>query len=459
GESFLDIFIAKIQGDGSISNAIPYNVIEESRFHQATPYYSSNLNRLFYIRSNEKNGRLTFDDRGKNALALGASDFQNRFTFLMRDLSTSFYYPFFDDNTQKLFFAAEFDDSYGGTDIYFVYTNNGQIMSAPVNLGPKINSPANEISPFIFENSLYFASDIFYGHGGMDIYKSDMGVDDYFSIPINLGPSINTRSDEFSLIIRPAEEGLIGYFSSNREGGKGKDDIYGFRVAKKPGPKSLILKGQVVNANTEFGISEVTITVKDNAGKVLKEIITNAQGDYQIEIPWQKGISVSCTKPKYSLFDRRFSEAGLEAVKDNNVNIELVYLDDIVMEREEQTVIRLKKFWFDKGKSNITQDIEVELNKVVETISQFPNLQLRIEAHTDSRGSETSNNRLSQQRADAIKGYLQARGVSDSNISESIGYGEDRILNNCTDGVYCLDILHKRNERHLIVILNYNSLY
>ncbi|NND16819.1 MAG: OmpA family protein, partial [Eudoraea sp.] len=173
GESFLDLFIGKVQADGSVTNAVPYSVVEDFRFHQATPYYASSLNKLFYIRSNEKNGRLAFDDNGKNALALGASDFQDQFTFLMRDLSTSFYYPFFDEDTEKLFFVAEFDDSFGGTDIYFVYTNNGQIMSAPVNLGPKINSPANEISPFIIDSSLYFASDVFYGYGGMDIYKSD----------------------------------------------------------------------------------------------------------------------------------------------------------------------------------------------------------------------------------------------------------------------------------------------
>ena len=459
GESYLDIFMAKIQADGSLTNVAPYNVIEESRFHQATPFYSASLNKLFYIRSNEKNGRLSFDDNGKNALALGVSDFQNKFTFLMRDLSTSFYYPFFDESTQKLYFAAEFDDSYGGTDLYFVYTNNGQIMSAPVNLGPKINSPANEISPFIFENSLYYASDVFYGYGGMDIYKSDIGDDDFYSTPINLGPSINSPKDEFGLIIRPDGEGLMGYFSSNREGGLGKDDLYGFRVKKKPGPKTLIFKGQVVKANTEFGISDVTLTIKDETGKVIKEIITNAQGDYQIEIPWQEGISVTCAKPKYSLFNRRFSEQGLTAIKDNDVNIELVYLDDIVMEREDQKVLRLKKFWFDRGQSNVTPDIEIELNKVVEAVSQFPNMQLRIEAHTDSRGSNAANSKLSQQRADAIKGYLRARGVPASSILNSTGYGEERILNNCTNGVYCLDILHKKNERHLIVIQNYDVLF
>ncbi len=86
-------------------------------------------------------------------------------------------------------------------------------------------------------------------------------------------------------------------------------------------------------------------------------------------------------------------------------------------------------------------------------------MQLRIEAHTDSRGSKSSNFRLSQSRADAIKAYLQQEGVAPSNILYTMGFGEDKIINNCTDGVFCLEMLHKQNERHLIVILNYNQLF
>ena len=112
---------------------------------------------------------------------------------------------------------ANFEEGYGGTDIYYVNTNNGQIMSSPVNLGPRINSPGNEIAPYIFNNSLYFSSDVFYGLGGMDIYKSNIMDVDKFSIPINLGRGINTTSDDFGFIIRNGASGdFEGYFSSKR---------------------------------------------------------------------------------------------------------------------------------------------------------------------------------------------------------------------------------------------------
>ena len=460
GESYLDIFVGKVQGSGDVTSAVPYTVIEDSRFHQATPYYSSALNKLFYIRSNERNGRLSFDQNGKNTLAMGVSDFQNRFNFLMRDLSTSFYYPFFDEATEKLYFAAEFEDSFGGTDIYYVHTNNGQIMSAPVNLGPKVNTPGNEISPFIYENSLYFASDIFYGLGGMDLYKSEMGPGDFFSIPINLGGSINTIKDEFGFIVQEwDEEGLMGYFSSNRSEGLGKDDIYGFKVKKAPKPKTLLLKGHVVTLNTDDGIPEAVVRIQGANEEILKEVVSDETGAYQIEVPWQEQITLICEKTRYSIFRKKFDVSSLEAIGQSDINIGIIQLDDIVEEKEGQTVLKLKKFWFDKGKSKLTAEIEAELDKVVEAILMFPNLQLRIEAHTDSRGGSSTNFRLSQQRADVIKSYLEVNGVPSSNILYTIGYGEEKILNNCTNGVYCLDVLHKRNERHLIVVLNYNFLF
>ena len=167
------------------------------------------------------------------------------FSMVLRDLSTSFYYPFYDAETGKLFFAANFEEGYGGTDIYFIYTNNGQVMSAPINLGPRINSPGNEIAPYIFENSLYFSSDIFYGLGGMDIYRSNIEDGDNFSIPVNLGPTVNSPKDDFGFIMRNDGDGLLGYFSSNRDGGKGKDDIYGFKVAQKPGLQTISLRGTI----------------------------------------------------------------------------------------------------------------------------------------------------------------------------------------------------------------------
>lgn len=459
-EGFLDIFVGKIDREGQIINPNPYTSIPKTKFHAATPFYSKQLNAVFYVLSNAIKGKLSFDENGKNALALGISEINGGFNYLLRDLSTSFYYPFYDETNSKLYFAANFEDSLGGTDIYFVYTNNGQIMSSPINLGPRINSPANEISPYVFENSLYYSSDIFYGFGGMDIYKSEIGADDFYSIPINLGKVVNSEKDEFGFIIKNNnQDGLTGYFSSNRGGGKGNDDIYGFYVDKKPGLKTLIIRGELSDENSTLGIPGVWVKLIDEQGEVIKETYSEDDGTYRLEVPWRTKVKIEVSKARYSGFYKEYDEAALEKFQTNNLDLALIKLDGLVQEKEGQTVVKMNKFFFARGSSKMSPAIATELDKAVAAVQYFPELQLRVEAHTDSRGGSATNFRLSQNRANTIKKYLIDKGVPESNILYTIGYGEDKITNNCTNGVYCLELLHKQNERHLIVVLNYNLLY
>jgi outer membrane protein OmpA-like peptidoglycan-associated protein len=460
GEAYLDIFIGRAGSNGDILNAQPYTGIPETEFHEATPSYSESLDKLFYIRSNTEGGRLTFDANGKNSLTLGVVNNEENFVYLLRDPGTSFYYPFYDEKNERLYFAANFDDGYGGTDLYYVHTNNGLIMSAPVNLGPRINTPGNEISPFIFENSLYYSSDIFYGLGGMDIYKSEIEQDGTYSIPVNLGKGINSEDDDFSLIIRNNDSGgLLGYYASNRPGGKGGDDIYGFEVAEKPGLKTLVFRGKALDANSGQGIAKVAVALNTMDGSLIKEVYTDEDGSYRIEIPLRDSLRLKATKSRYSRYSEVYGPVQLDSLKGGTKDIDLTLLDDLVRETEDQTVIKMDKFYFNKNKADITPEIATELDKVVRAVALFPDLQLRIESHTDSRGGSATNFRLSQNRADAIRDYLLGQGVPSSNILYSIGFGEDKIINNCTNGVYCLDILHKQNERQLIVVLNYDLLY
>jgi outer membrane protein OmpA-like peptidoglycan-associated protein len=459
GESFLDIYVARINPDGNIASANAFTKIPESKFHKATPYYSEELNKLFYILSNTDQGQLRFDDNGKNSLAIGMADSNGNLNFLLKDLSISFYYPFYDAKSSRLYFAASFDDSYGGTDIYYVYTNNGQIMSEPTNLGPRINSPGNEIAPYIFNNSLYFSSDIFYGVGGMDIYKSNMYSDQTFSIPINLGKGINSESDDFGFIIKDnGQDGLIGYFSSNRKGGKGNDDIYGFKTKESPGLKTFALKGGVVNLNSKRGVAKAQVRVLDKDGNVIKEVYCDDDGQFRFEIPRREQVTIQATKERHSVFSVSYNQSEYESVQGRSFNMGISFVDDILTEKEGKSVIKLENFYFDKGKAIITPIIQAELDKVVDAVQRFPQIKLQIESHTDSRGSSNTNKKLSQQRADAIKLYLIKTGLSSNNIVSTIGYGEEKIINNCTDGVYCLDFLHKKNDRSLIVVANADEL-
>ncbi len=456
---YLNIYEASVQQDGQISSAVPFSGIADSKYHKATPSYSKELESIFYVMSNTEDGEMAFDENGKNALAIAMQPKNGLLRLLLKDLSTSFYYPFYDHKSGKLYFSADFEDGYGGTDIYFVYTNNGQIMSAPINLGPRINSSGNEIAPFIFENSFYFSSDVFYGLGGMDVYKSNIEGES-FSIPVNLGMGINSNEDDFGLVMRNEGDGLLGYFASNRAGGKGQDDIYGFKVDKKPGLRTIALKGKVVKSNRKSeGIEKTTVRLLGDDGSLFAETFSDEEGNYRLEIPWKEHVVLEAGKERFSTLSKQLSQEELEALGSDSYNIELASYDDLVEEKEGQMVVRMKNFFFGGGSTRLTPDIETELDKAVEFVKGFPMVQLRIETYTDSRGGGSTNFRLTQGRSDAIKAYLIKSGVSSNNILYSIGYGEDKILNNCTNGVYCLEMLHKQNQRSLIVVLNDNVLF
>lgn len=460
GEAYLNIYNGEVDEFGQVKSASTFKGIKSSDYHKATPYFAEELGSFFFILSNtDEDGNLAYNDEGKNSLAIGQQKKgEGGFWYLLKDLSTSFYYPFYDKESEKLYFAANFDNGYGGTDIYFVYTNKGQVMSAPINLGPRINSPGNEIAPYIFENSLYFSSDIFYGIGGMDIYKSNIR-DDKYSIPVNLGPQVNSEADDFGFIIKNYKEGLLGYFASNRAGGKGKDDIYGFLVDEKPGFQTFSVKGKVVNLGGLGGVEDADVAIYNSKGELLQSVKTDANGNYSVEVPWQEGVRLFASKNRYSTFSIAYEGEEMKVAQNNNLNMGLAYYDDLVEKKEGQTVIKLKKFYFPNGQSKITSEIATELDKVVDAVRRFPNIELRIETHTDSRGGGSTNFRLTQQRSDNIKKYLLQNGVRESNVLYSIGYGETKLLNACKNGVYCIDLLHKENQRSLIVVLNDNILF
>ncbi len=459
GESYYDIYIARIGQNGDVLNPNIFDRMPNTKFHKSTPHYAQELDKIFYILSNAEDDRLSFDDNGKNSMAIGMVYDNGFFAFLLRDLSTSFYYPFYDGSSDRLYFAANFEDGYGGTDIYYVSTNNGQIMSEPVNLGPRINSPGNEIAPFIHDNSLYFSSDIFYGLGGMDIYKANRRQDQTFSIPINLGSGINSAKDDFGFIIRGDENlGFSGYFSSNRDGGKGNDDIYGFSIREYLGPRTFSLKGEIVEPKYQQGIGGATLSLRDTEGNILKEYTTQSNGKFQVEIPWKDNLVISVTKNGHSSFYSSYNKAQLEELQKAGLNVEMVSIDDIVTERENKKVLGIKDFFFARGKSEVTPEIALELDKVVAMVQKFPQLKFQIETHTDSRGGSRTNKVLSQRRADAIKNYLLQSGISSANLGSAVGYGEEQIMNSCSNGVYCLDFLHKQNLRTLFVISNFDEL-
>jgi outer membrane protein OmpA-like peptidoglycan-associated protein len=292
----------------------------------------------------------------------------------------------------------------------------------------------------------------------MDLYKSVVQQDDSFSIPVNLGRGINSEHDDFGLIIKRGVSGYMGYFASNRPGGKGNDDLYGFNLKETPGLETIVFRGNITNPATGLGIEKVRVDLKAADSSLIKQVYTDNNGRYRIEIPARDSLLLTASKPGYSFYGEPFGHDKLGSMKGISYNIEMPLLDDLVREAEQKKVVKIDKFFFDRNSSEITPQIGIELDKVVDAIRMFPKMKISIEVHTDSRGSSRNNLRLSQSRADAIRDYLLQKGLSPANITEAKGFGEERITNNCKDGVFCLEMLHKQNERQLIVIENYEDI-
>ena len=179
---------------------------------------------------------------------------------------------------------------------------------------------------------------------------------------------------------------------------------------------------------------------------------------FRMEIPWRENVRVMAGRERFETVDMGSTALNPEMVSGQPLKIQLTPVEAVVLQQADRTLLRMERFHFDSGSTRITPQIATVLDQAAESLKKFPDLRIQIEAHTDSRGSSSRNLQLSQTRAEAIRDYLVSQGVSPETFQGVTGYGEQQITNNCTDGVYCLDMLHKQNERYPFVVVNYNDL-
>lgn len=294
--------------------------------------------------------------------------------------------PFISPDGNTLYFASNMPGGQGGTDIYVCTKNPAGEWGNPVNL-QAINTVGNDRCPALGrDNTLFFSSDGRIGMGGLDIYSVQLGAG---SAPVtNMRCPVNSPQDDFAF--SPAHTDGIAFFSSNRDGGNGSDDIYSIIIPAKPALPVAV-------ADT---INKVPVTAPDS-------IATSAAVIAQT-MPVKPGRMPVDTTPN--------------------------------------------TIYFDFGKFDIRADSRVLLNRMIADMKDNPGATMRLESHTDSRGNDALNLKLSQQRAAAVVKYLVERGIEKSKI-EAKGYGETVLLNKCGNGVYCTEEEHQLNRRTQIKIV------
>lgn len=281
GRPFLDLYFVPIKGCGT---EVTYGRPEQfagdinTKYHDAVVTFNKEQSLMFFTRNNFSKGKSGVDDDGVMKLKVysakkaGKTGWGSEEALPFNSDEYSCAHPSLNQDGTKLYFASDMPGGFGGMDLYVSELENGK-WGPPVNLGPGINTEGHELFPFMHQSGrLYFASDGHLGLGGMDILYVDDKGNGQWSAPENVGAPINSQDDDFSLSLN--EDGTCGFFSSDRKGGPGHDDVYSF--TKKAAP----LKVYVYDADTKAPIEGATV-VADSLNKTLK---TGKDGKAMVEM-------------------------------------------------------------------------------------------------------------------------------------------------------------------------------
>ncbi|GGH07687.1 OmpA family protein [Pedobacter zeae] len=340
--------------------------------------------------------------------------------------------PFISADGSSLYFASNMPGGLGGTDIYVCLKTDGGAWGKPINL-KEVNTEGNERSPVFDEkDNFYFSSDGRVGMGGLDVYRALKEKGKIGQIE-NMGYPFNSPHDDFGFSLN--EKGGIVYLSSNREGGLGSDDIY---TIDQNMILAFKLEGRVVDKGSSQPIAGALVTLAKVNGMALKTE-TDENGNYAFNLAKESEYHVSAEKTNYRSDVKSLTTIGLttSAVLTQNLQLEAIVIDK---------AIKLENIYYDFDKWNIRPDAAAELDKLVKIMIDNPTIWIELGSHTDSRGKDSYNLKLSQKRAESAVEYIISRGVDKNRITAK-GYGETKVLNQCTNGVNCTEEEHQLNRR------------
>lgn len=336
--------------------------------------------------------------------------------------------PAFAPDGRTLYFASNRKGGYGGTDLYSAQMDSRGRFSRVRNLGPEINTPGDEMFPYVAEDvKLYFASDGHPGYGGLDLFVVKR-VNGKTAIE-NLGQPMNSLGDDFSIFLfRPDR----GFFTSNREGGKGDDDIYTF-VNEDPNLKvvNYYLQGIAYYKDKEDKLQilpNAKVSLLDAEGSNMQDYQTGNDGKFLFRVYENEDYNLLGEADGYLVKREEYSTKGKSVDPSTLKNlITNITLDTtIVLDRKEKDkIFRLDNIYFDFDKHNIRVDAAKELDKLVQLLSDNPEIKIELSSHTDSIGSLDYNLELSQRRAESSVNYLIQHGISPDRLVAK-GYGENK---------------------------------
>ena len=351
-------------------------------------------------------------------------------------------HPALNSDETKLYFASDMPGNIGGTDIFYANINSDGSFDKPQNAGYIVNTDKNERFPFInSEGALFFASDGHPGLGLLDIFGTVSDKDGNIINVINLGVPVNSSKDDFSFFMN--DDGLSGFFASNRNGGVGSDDIYAYdRIPQ------LKVEGTVTNVNGN-PIENATVELFDADGNKIAYLETDNDGHYEINIDRDTDYKLNTKKDG---FIDNFKPVTSKGIGRTVTSITADFT--LNKENKELPITELYPIYFDFNKYDIRRESTAELDRIANLMmNTYPNMVIKIESHTDSRGTAKYNDGLSVERANATYKYLVNKGVDPARIVEYKGYGEQKLVNGCNGTIRCTEAQHQLNRRTQFIVI------
>lgn len=455
GEYFTNIYDADLDpSTGSTSKVNKFKSAINTKFHEASPVFTKDGKTVYFTRNNYINGKKGKDENKVTLIKLYKAELgpDNKWTniaelpFNSDNYSTA--HPALSPDEKTLYFASDMPGSIGQSDLYKVSINPNGGYGTPENLGNTINTEGKETFPYLTsENEIYFASDGHPGLGGLDVFVANIDNNGKISNIQNVGADVNSPKDDFAYIIDP--ETRRGFFSSNKDGGQGSDDIYGFLETRRLRCIQE-LYGTVTDAETGIALPGAKLTLYDDQMNLKNSGVADASGKYSFSVECGKTYYVRAEKPEYATkelpvtIDKTSGKTSLPIALEKST-CKVTVGDDL------GKCFGIKMIYFDLDKSNIRTEAALDLEKILVVLNDYPTMKLDIRSHTDSRASHQYNEALSDRRAKSTIQWLVKNGIAPNRLTGK-GYGENQLVNKCSDGVPCTEAEHQANRRSEFII-------
>jgi outer membrane protein OmpA-like peptidoglycan-associated protein len=434
GNSYLNLYYMEKDEDGNWLNPDALKGDINGPFHDGPATFTNNERTVYFTRSNYIGRRLKANENKESNLKIfkaerNQDEWTNVTPFPYNSDDYSVGHPTLSKDGRTMYFVSDMPGGFGGTDIYRTRMKEGK-WTEPENLGIDVNTPGNEMFPYIHDDgSLYFSSSAHSSMGGLDVFITYEN-DGRWATPENLNYPINTFADDFAFQLN--DDGVKGFVSSSRTD---KDGMYEF---KKNDP-TFRLFGFAHIKGEETPVENVTVEITDSeTGEVIK-VKSGPDGKFKLKLQPEKEYLLLCTKEGCFARTDNIVTKGMKYSHD-------FYADFLVEEIVIDKPIVLENIYYDFDKSFIREDAAKELNKLAKLLKDNPNINIEMGSHTDARGSDNYNMILSDKRAMAAVEYLVSQGIKRDRLKWK-GYGESKPVNECTNGVKCSEKKHQENRR------------